>query len=394
MYNKNDIIITGWGSISPLGSNPNDFWKNYMKGQSKIKINNFDSIDIISASLAKYERKIINSIRSENKQYSKIDNSTLMAIFSARNAINMSGWRKLENIGISIGSSRGATRAWEKSYDMMLLKGKVLPITSPITTMGNLSSWVSQDLSIEGPTISHSMTCTSGLHAIANGLAWLKSNMCNKFLCGATEDPLTSFTYKQFEALGLYTKNKDFKFPCRPFAKEQIKQNTLVLGQGSAVFALEKYNDHHFKHIIAKIAGIGLTVDKITTMTSISKNGVGLEKSMLIALEDAQLNDVDAIIAHAPGTIYGDSSELNAIYRVFGDSNHPIILSNKWLIGHTLGASVSLSLELAIHILHNQNYMDFPYRSHFNTKFKKINKIMINAAGFGGNCGSVIISRY
>ena len=129
-------------------------------------------------------------------------------------------------------------------------------------------------------------------------------------------------------------------------------------------------------------------------MTSISKNGVGLEKSMLIALEDAQLNDVDAIIAHAPGTIYGDSSELNAIYRVFGDSYHPIILSNKWLIGHTLGASVSLSLELAIHILHNQNYMDFPYRSHFNTKFKKIHKIMINAAGFGGNCGSIIISRY
>ena len=146
---------------------------------------------------------------------------------------------KLENIGISIGSSRGATRAWEKSYDMMLLKDKVLPITSPITTMGNLSSWVSQDLSVEGPSISHSMTCTSGLHAIANGLAWLKSNMCTKFLCGATEDPLTSFTYKQFEALGLYTKNKDSKFPCRPFAKDQIKQNTLVLGQGSAVFALE-----------------------------------------------------------------------------------------------------------------------------------------------------------
>ena len=158
------------------------------------------------------------------------------------------------------------------------------------------------------------------------------------------------------------------------------------------MFALEPYNDHHEKHIVATINGIGFGLEKLVSPTSISESGTGLEKSMLNAMDDANLTNVDAIITHAPGTIQGDAAELNAILKVFGDI-YPILLSNKWIFGHTFGASASLSLELAIHILHNQEFVDFPYPARVSSTAKEIKHIMINSAGFGGNCASLIISR-
>jgi 3-oxoacyl-(acyl-carrier-protein) synthase len=162
--------------------------------------------------------------------------------------------------------------------------------------------------------------------------------------------------------------------------------------EGAAVFALEKFNNHHEKYILARINGLGFGFETLTSPTSITDSGEGLENSMLSAMDDAGISNVDAIITHAPGTIHGDASELSAIYKVFGDV-HPILLSNKWMIGHTFGASAALSVELGIHILHNQEYSDFPYPVRVSFAQKEINNIMINAAGFGGNCASLILSR-
>jgi 3-oxoacyl-(acyl-carrier-protein) synthase len=338
------------------------------------------------------ENEYLHTIRNENKKFRHIDRSVLMAIYAARQATKMARWGDSKNVGVSIGSSRGATATWEAHHKSLIEKGNVSPLASPTTTLGNISSWVAQDLHTQGPAISHSMTCTTGIHSIANGMAWLKSNMCDKFLCGGSEAPLTDFTIKQFQALGLYSKDEKSKFPCMPLASEDNLKNRLVLGEGAAVFALEKFNNHHEKYILARINGLGFGFETLTSPTSITDSGEGLENSMLSAMDDAGISNVDAIITHAPGTIHGDASELSAIYKVFGDV-HPILLSNKWMIGHTFGASAALSVELGIHILHNQEYSDFPYPVRVSFAQKEIKNIMINAAGFGGNCASLILSR-
>ncbi|MBT5078283.1 MAG: beta-ketoacyl synthase [Candidatus Marinimicrobia bacterium] len=391
MSKASQIIITGMGSISPIGADPNTMWRNYRKGMTKIQNVKIGDGNLCCAPLSEAENDCIDVIRNENKQFRHIDRSVLMAIYASRKATKMAGWGNSTQVGVSIGSSRGATATWEAHHRSLLTHGKVAPLASPTTTLGNISSWVAQDLQIKGPSISHSMTCTTGIHSIANGMAWLKSNMCNRFLCGGSEAALTNFTYKQFQALGLYSQDVDAENPCMPFVDEETTQNRLVLGEGAAVFALEKFNDHHEKHIIATINGLGFGFEALTSSTSISDLGEGLEKSMLNALDDASINNVDAIITHAPGTIHGDASELNAIYKVFGDA-HPILLSNKWIIGHTFGASAALSIEMAIHVLHNQEYTDFPYPTRISSSKKEIKTIMINAAGFGGNCASLIVS--
>ena len=392
MANDSQIIITGMGSISPLGADPNSMWRNYGKGETKIQRTDIGGNWVWCAPLGDVENEYLHAIRNENKQFRHIDRSVLMAIYAARQATKMARFETIDNVGVSIGSSRGATASWETYHESLLEKGKVSPLTSPTTTLGNISSWVAQDLRTQGPAISHSMTCTTGIHSIANGMAWLKSNMCDKFLCGGSEAPLTDFTIKQFQALGLYSKDVKAEFPCMPLVAEKKLQNRLVLGEGAAVFTLENFKNQHEKYIVARINGLGFGFETLTSPTSITDSGEGLEKSMLSAMDDAGINNIDAIITHAPGTIHGDAAELNAIYRVFGDV-HPIILSNKWMIGHTFGASAALSVELGIHILHNQEYSNFPYPVRVSFEKKEIKNIMINAAGFGGNCASLIISR-
>ncbi len=100
---------------------------------------------------------------------------------------------------------------------------------------------------------------------------------------------------------------------------------------------------------------------------------------------------IDVVVMHAPGTIKGDLAELNAIKDLFKD-NIPILTSNKWKIGHTLGASGGLSIEMALHMLNEQCVFENPYYSNSPAP-NEIKNILVNAVGFGGNAVSIVVSR-
>ena len=110
-----------------------------------------------------------------------------------------------------------------------------------------------------------------------------------------------------------------------------------------------------------------------------------------MALKDVDLEEVDAIVMHAPGTIKGDLSEYNAIQKVFGEQL-PMLTTNKWKIGHTFGASGMLNIELAVLMLQKQEFIGIPYIKEKN-KRKAIRKVLVNAVGFGGNAVSILISK-
>ncbi|HEY0669967.1 MAG TPA: beta-ketoacyl synthase, partial [Sphingobacteriaceae bacterium] len=101
----------------------------------------------------------------------------------------------------------------------------------------------------------------------------------------------------------------------------------------------------------------------------------------------------DMIIAHAPGTIAGDRAELNAVERLFRGKK-PYLYSNKWQIGHTLGAAGGMNMILGLTILQNNHIPTFPYPVWLDQEPpNKVNNILINAMGFGGNAVSVMVSR-
>jgi 3-oxoacyl-(acyl-carrier-protein) synthase len=379
------ISITAIASISGLGNDQDAIWQNYLNNNHCFLGTSIGNQNTAIAPLNWESKKQISELKKSDNKYKSLDNSVLFAIAASRKAIENAGWQNNVAFGINIGSSRGATELFEKHHLDFIQFGKVEPLASPTTTLGNISSWVSHDLQSQGPEISHSITCSTALHALLNGIAWLKSGMADKFLVGGSEAPLTNFTIAQMRALKIYSKNND-EFPCRALDLNK-KQNSLVLGEGAAVCCLEiGRNDK----TIAVIEGIGYATEILEHNVSVSAEATCFQKSMKMALGATELSEVDAIVMHAPGTIKGDLSEYKAIQKIFGDEL-PMLTTNKWKIGHTFGASGMLSIEMAILMLQNQTFIGVPF-GEAKTEKKSLKKIMVNAVGFGGNAVSVLLS--
>jgi 3-oxoacyl-(acyl-carrier-protein) synthase len=136
---------------------------------------------------------------------------------------------------------------------------------------------------------------------------------------------------------------------------------------------------------------MGYATEMLQHPTSISAEAICFQKSMQMALQEIDLREIDAIVMHAPGTLKGDASEFEAIKKVFGE-NVPLLTSNKWLLGHTFGASGMFSVEMALLMLQNQIFIPVPFQNQI-PESKKLRKIMVNAVGFGGNAVSVVLEK-
>ncbi|MBU0942641.1 MAG: beta-ketoacyl synthase [Bacteroidetes bacterium] len=381
-----DIIsITALSSISPLGNDPQIIWANYLNDQHCFIQKFIDKAPTFVAPLDNDSVAKIESLKKSDSKYKFLDNSVLFAVEASRAAIKQAGWNSNDIFGINIGSSRGATDLFEKHHQEYLETGKAQTLASPTTTLGNISSWVAHDLQSSGPEISHSITCSTALHAVLNGVAWLKSGMIDKFLVGGSEAPLTDFTIAQMRALKIYSRSNE-EYPNLALDLDKI-QNTMILGEGAAVCCLEIGKK---ENALAFIEGIGYATEVLEHNISISAEATCFQKSMKMALKGTKLSDVDVIVMHAPGTIKGDLTEYKAIQKVFGESL-PLLTTNKWKIGHTFGASGMLSLELAVLMLQHNTFIGVPFAK-AQKQEKAIKKVLVNAVGFGGNAVSVLLS--
>jgi 3-oxoacyl-(acyl-carrier-protein) synthase len=162
----------------------------------------------------------------------------------------------------------------------------------------------------------------------------------------------------------------------------------MVLGEGAAVACLEIGKP---ENALAYIEGIGYATDDIEHNISISDEANCFQKSMKMALKNTNLEEVDAIVMHMPGTLKGDTSEYKAIQKLFGNEL-PMLTTNKWQVGHTFGASGMLNFEMAILMMQHNHFIEVPFAEKQNQK-REIKKVLINAVGFGGNAVSVLLSK-
>ena len=385
------ISITSIASISPLGSSIDEAWRAYQSNDHLLVEKQLGDSKAWVAPLSEKSMAKIEKLKDSDTNYKDLDNSVLYAIFASRMAIEKSGWSASDNFGINIGSSRGATSLFEKYHREFLDAQKASTLSSPTTTLGNISSWVAHDLQTKGPEISHSITCSTALHALINGVAWIKSGMADKFLVGGSEAPLTPFTIAQMKAMRIYAKSSvtlsavERSYPCRAMDLQKT-QNSMVLGEAASVACLE-VGVH--ENAVAVIEGVGYATEVLEHNISISADAICFQRSMKMALGSVDPGEVDVIVMHAPGTIKGDLSEIAAIEKVFGDKL-PMLTTNKWKLGHTFGASGMLSLELAVLMLRHDEIIGTPFDISFKSP-EKIKKILLNAVGFGGNAVSLLI---
>jgi len=387
------IAIKDTSSVSALGKTKVEIDASYDSQVSKIRLTEIEGGEEWACPISLALEEELRSIVASDKKYQSLDRSVLFAILAAR-ALFVTGLENASSIALAIGSSRGATSVFEKSHEQFLKGGKVPVLTSPTTTLGNISSWVMQELKLSGFEISNSVTCSTALQSILSGVAWLSSGMASHFIAGASEAPLTQFTISQMKALRIYASDKTLKYPCMPCAIERPSSAGMVLGEGAALFVLEKMNLEKAREegrII--VEGFGYASEQISHPTSMSHDGKCLFDSMSAAVKSVKgSGPIDAVILHAPGTDLGDEAEITAVKKVFSEKT-PIITSNKWILGHTFGAAGAFNMEYALSLLRTQKVAEFPYRVGFQNHDRPIEKIMVNAAGFGGNAVSIILRR-
>ena len=394
------ILIRGRGSVSALGlggnfvaSSPVSAFSSRPTGTRVLPV----------ASLPTEAEEAVAAFRHAHAPYRQLDRTVLLALLAARQATAQAGWAAQDaSLGVSIGSSRGATGRLEQFHIDFLADGVVAAAASPLTTLGNVASWVAYDAgAIGGAALSHSSTCSSAFQALGNAVAWLRAGLADRFLAGGAEAPLTDFTLAQMHALGIYSTFAPQEWPCRPGAGAP---STFVLGEGAAVFALERVSRAalaaepatalapHFQ-----LESVGFGFEAIPSKTGLSADGQHFQTAMRQALRQANCppEAIDALVLHSPGTPAGDAAERRAVLAVFGAENAPQLVSNKWLVGHTLGASAALSLEFALQMLTHQTWPKLPFETYLSSPpnpNRPIRRVLVNAAGFGGNASSALVS--
>jgi 3-oxoacyl-(acyl-carrier-protein) synthase len=384
------IGVSAHSSVSAAGLNKPEIINAYFcQSQSGIKNNHFIPSEYCAA-INKTSELALSSLLKNHPKYQRLDKSVQLAILCADTLEKKLDINK--KTGVNIGSSRGTTNSLENAHESFIKNGKAPFLTSPLTTMGNIATNVARHLQLNGPAFSHSITCSTAMQSLLNAYQWIKAGDITSFIVGGTEAPLTSFTISQMKALGIYKPDINDKYPSNPLSINNC-HNNMVLGEGAACFLLEHKDSSKKNEFFAILDGVGYSMENAPSMTGITKEGMALSESMKMAISKSTTKDpIDLIILHAPGTKNGEVSEINAIKNVFTD-HIPALYSNKWLIGHTLGASGALSLDLAIHCLNENRTPQLPYPNISPKPNAQVKKILINTIGFGGNAVSAIISH-
>ncbi|MEY4700635.1 MAG: hypothetical protein RL326_822 [Pseudomonadota bacterium] len=331
-------------------------------------------------------------------EYAKLDRTTQMALAAARRTITRAEGQHGVVGCVSLGSSRGPTESIERSLEELRSGAtRMSALTSPVTTAGNLSSWIAQQI-LSGSlatsaapiaAISTSMTCSSAFQSLIVSYAMLQGGIAETCLFGGSEACLTPYTMAQLDALRIYSTIRDAT-PCRPCAVSDDGENTVVLGEAAGTALLVRDSGPRLPGDL-ELLGIGWAVEQIPSATGITDEGQAFESAMRMARKTLpEGTSVDGVILHAPGTVRGDRAEQVAVKRAFGEVE---MFTTKHRSGHTYGASGMVSLALAQELLTGTMWRGVGYESTLAPLGSRSPKAFaVNTAGFGGNAVTVVVA--
>lgn len=390
------VFITGLGVISAIGTNVNEnlvSLKNQKTGIGKIE--NLDTIhkDEFIAGEIKYtnaELSAIIGLSAENN----FPRTTLLAIIAAKEALNNAGIDLADNVSTALigGTTVGGMEKTEKYYYHPELNTDFIKTHS----CGSITEQVAEHIGISDFVTTFNTACSSAANAILHGARLINHGIVDRVVAGGF-DALSKFTLNGFKSLFILSPEL-----CNPFDKNR---KGLNLGEGAGFVVLESENliQKSGKKPLCRLSGYANANDAFH-QTASSPDGEGAYLSMQKALKMASLkpDQIDYINLHGTGTDNNDLSEAVALQRIFGD-NIPHFSSTKSYVGHTLGAAGGI--EAVFSILSITEKIVFP-----NLFFKdpmpefgispvtrlinqaKVEHVMSNSFGFGGNDTSLIFS--
>ena len=354
---SNRVVITGEGSISPLGVSSKDLWNNLIHGKSGIKlIENFDTEN--------FNVKIAGEITDfdpltffEHKESRKLDRYTMFAMIAANQAIKSSGLDS-SNVGVILGTGVGGMNTLEEEQSKLLKKGQrgVSPHFIPKMIPNIAGGQIAIKHGFHGPNFSLSSACSSASDAIGMAYRLIQSNQIHAMVCGGAEGGITPLTLSGFSNMKALSKNNENpQNACKPFDKNR---DGFIMSEGSAMLILESLDNAQKRgaNILAEIIGYGITNDAYH-ITQPHNEGVGATSAINLALKDGGINkdEVSYINAHGTSTYYNDMIETKAIKQVFGRdiAKNLLVSSTKSMTGHMLGATGAIEAITCIYAMNN-----------------------------------------
>ena len=356
-----DIVVTGIGTLTPIGLNKDEFWKNLTAGVSgAAPIAAFDTSGF-ATTIACELKDFKASEFMDKRNARKMSRFSQIAVCASLEAVKDSGI-DMESVdpvrmGCVMGSAAGDYEILEKQFAILQDRGpgKGNPLAVPRIIPNMAAGNVAIELGINGPNMAALSACATGLHSISTAMSMLQLNQADVMIAGGTESTITPLVVDAYSCMRvLSSRNDDPKRASRPFDRDR---DGFVIGEGSGALVLERRSHAEARgaRIYAVLGGVGMTADA-SSIAAPDENGTWSGKAMEIAMAEAELNpeDIGYINAHGTSTPANDRTETKAIQRVFGEKSAVLPVSScKSMIGHTLGAAGAIEAAATILAIYN-----------------------------------------
>jgi 3-oxoacyl-[acyl-carrier-protein] synthase II len=398
-----DVVITGIGVVTPVGTGADEMWDALVKGRSGAgEITAFDASSLavrIACEVGDFDAKQWISSR----EIGRTDRFTQLAMAAAKLAIDDSGVDSGSfdptRTGAIVGTGIGGLITIEREKDNFAARGAraVSPFMVPKLMPNAAGAAIAMTYGLRGINYAPSSACATGAHAIGEAYRAVREGIADTMLAGGTEAALTPLALSAFARMGaLSTRNDEPTKASRPFDADR---NGFVFGEGAGIVVLEarEHAEARGARILCSVAGYGATCDAYH-VTQPDPEGVGATEAMKAALADAQASpeQVDYLNAHGTSTPYNDRIETIAIKKAFGpEAKRVPVSSTKSQMGHLLGAAGAVEAAVcALSIEHGVvpptiNYekpdpeCDLDYVGD-GPREEKVSFALSNSFGFGG----------
>ena len=413
--NLKRVVVTGLGTLTPIGNNVSQLWDSLLKGVSGAGlITHFDSSNL-KCHIAAEVKGFDGTQYFDRKEIRTLDLFTQYGLVAVDEALKDSGLdiEKInrDRVGVIFGTGMGGAETFQNEL-LSYAVSQNTPRFSPFfitKTIGDIcAGQISIRYGFHGPNYSTTAACASSAMSIADAFMMLQLGKVDVMITGGSEAAIIPVGIGGFSSMkALSLRNDDPATASRPFDKDR---DGFVLGEGAGTLILEELEHAKARgaKIYAEITGCGLTADAYHIAASHPEGkGAMLAMRQAIAESGMQPTDVDHINTHGTSTPIGDISEPRAVVSLFGDhASHITLNSTKSMTGHLLGAAGAVEAIATILAVKNDiipptinHFTDDPDIPSLDFSFNKpthrrVDFALSNTFGFGGHNACLAFRKY
>jgi 3-oxoacyl-[acyl-carrier-protein] synthase II len=414
------VVITGLGTVTPLGYDTASTWEAVVAGKTGIKKITDPKFEGIQTQIAAYidrgteDGQFDGTDLLGKKKAQQMAPFIQYAMVAATEAMNDANWHPstdedAERTGVALGSGIGGIEEITDGHEVKQKRGvkKISPRFIPKMLINLAGGFVSMEHNAKGPNTAAVTACATGAHAIGDAFRFIKHGDADVMITGGTEsavEPLSMGGFNQMRALAT-NRNDEPEKASRPFDEDR---SGFVMGEGAGILVLEELEHARARgaKIYAEIRGVGYTGDAYHVS---APSGEGGRRAMQEALKQGGMTveDIDYINAHGTSTPVGDQMELETIQGLFGGPDNklePVVTSTKGATGHMLGAAgaveaVFTTLAVASDTIPPTLNLEKPcvtegIKHVTGEPLKtKVDAALSNSFGFGGTNACILISK-